>query len=502
MSSSDPWHGDRLGRKEEAEDLLRFIEGRIGERSRRGARASYVLNIDSSWGQGKTFFLTRMRDSLKANKVPVAYVNAWETDFSDDPLVAIMSAIESGIKPFLTEKKAKDAWRGVVRSAGTLAISLGKNVAAKAAQKYTGEFVDDFHDTLMGAKGAEDAGGDEQADEDQFGAGAGISEGVSALADRALDRLIEKFRTAQDSIQTFSAQLSKVAATIQKSPESVVPIYIFVDELDRCRPLYAIRLLEAVKHLFETPGVVFLIATDTEQLSESVKAVYGSNFDGRKYLRRFFDRTYRLRSPSRSQLIENLFSSHNLPLEKLSTLQGVPHHILALKYFEDFGCTLRDIEQCFDILQTVCTLWNHRAKIELAYLLGLIILYQGGAGEQFESLSGAIDTQLKLPSSINESELVARRVLTGQGATKELQATTLSLLEAYRKGLKKPLPDFAELNLPTNLSAQIVAQRMQEEFQVMHNGTYFHNKPKPSTLLLDYRRYVELADRFETGAGE
>ena len=64
-----------------------------------------------------------------------------------------------------------------------------------------------------------------------------------------------------------------------------LPLFVFVDELDRCRPDYAIELLEGIKHLFGVPGVYFVVATNTVQLGESVKAVYGSGFDGVRYLK-------------------------------------------------------------------------------------------------------------------------------------------------------------------------------------------------------------------------
>lgn len=64
-------------------------------------------------------------------------------------------------------------------------------------------------------------------------------------------------------------------------------VFILIDELDRCRPSYAIEMLETIKHFFELKNYVFVVATDTEQLSHSVKAVYGDFFDGKEYLSRF-----------------------------------------------------------------------------------------------------------------------------------------------------------------------------------------------------------------------
>lgn len=83
-------------------------------------------------------------------------------------------------------------------------------------------------------------------------------------------------------------------------------MFVFIDELDRCRPTYAIELLETVKHLFEIKGMIFVIATDTDQLQHSIKAVYGNRFDARKYLDRFFHRSFSLKQVNLSSYIESL----------------------------------------------------------------------------------------------------------------------------------------------------------------------------------------------------
>jgi hypothetical protein len=89
-------------------------------------------------------------------------------------------------------------------------------------------------------------------------------------------------------------------------------IIILVDELDRCRPTYAVEMLEVIKHFFETKGCVFLIATDTEALQHSVNAIYGTQFKSEAYLKRFFNRKIRLSDIS----ILDYLKSKNLPFDK------------------------------------------------------------------------------------------------------------------------------------------------------------------------------------------
>ena len=66
-------------------------------------------------------------------------------------------------------------------------------------------------------------------------------------------------------------------------------IIIFIDELDRCNPQYAVKLLERIKHYFNHPKVVFVISYNKAELQHSIKTLYGSEFSADKYLERFFD---------------------------------------------------------------------------------------------------------------------------------------------------------------------------------------------------------------------
>lgn len=80
---------------------------------------------------------------------------------------------------------------------------------------------------------------------------------------------------------------------------------ILVDELDRCRPDFAIAFLEVAKHLFDVDHVIFVLALDREQLGHSVRVIYGSELDSVGYLRRFFDLDFRLPAPDRTAFVKN-----------------------------------------------------------------------------------------------------------------------------------------------------------------------------------------------------
>ena len=93
-SAENIWAEDLLDRARDALLVAAFLTGKIEERTGKGETASYVLNIDARWGQGKSFFLTRLQRQLNRDGHLTAYVNAWEDDHSDDPLIAIIKAID------------------------------------------------------------------------------------------------------------------------------------------------------------------------------------------------------------------------------------------------------------------------------------------------------------------------------------------------------------------------------------------------------------------------
>ena len=83
-------------------------------------------------------------------------------------------------------------------------------------------------------------------------------------------------------------ELKETFKTIDKK------IIFFIDELDRCRPDYAIKTLETIKHFFDESNIVFVLATDDNRLQSSVNSVYGSEIANEDYLRKFIDIKFNL----------------------------------------------------------------------------------------------------------------------------------------------------------------------------------------------------------------
>ena len=110
---------------------------------------------------------------------------------------------------------------------------------------------------------------------------------------------------------------------------------ILIDELDRCRPSYAIELIEVAKHLFEADHVVFVLSVNRTQLTHSIRALYGDRFDASGYLRRFFDIDFRLPDPDRNRFIKDL-------LKRIKHRDDI---VLLKKFFGASELSLRQVSQ-------------------------------------------------------------------------------------------------------------------------------------------------------------
>ena len=69
---------------------------------------------------------------------------------------------------------------------------------------------------------------------------------------------------------------------------------IIIDELDRCKPSYAILMLEIVKHIFDIPNITFILSVNLKQLKASIEKSYGSNIDSQHYIDKFIKLTFDL----------------------------------------------------------------------------------------------------------------------------------------------------------------------------------------------------------------
>ncbi|CAA0097644.1 Uncharacterised protein [BD1-7 clade bacterium] len=333
---------DNLDRGKYAEFLTKFLESK-------NEQEGYVLNINAEWGAGKTHFLRNWHETLK-DAYPSIYIDAWAQDYSDDPLLAVISTI---IATLQFDKSGYDSARkSLYESMPGLIKAVAPAVAKGIVWKVSGIRVDDV------TEAAEQA--DSHDSKDDFE----LKKLTAETAGKVTSALVEDHQEKSQSIQSFKIHLLSLIKDYkyQNKIHQNKPTYIFIDELDRCRPSFSIELLETVKHLFDLKGVIFVIATDTGQLQHAIRAVYGNDFSGEQYLGRFFNRSVTLKSPHLRDHVANLPQYQDLA-KSIDQKPGCfwPYNInteLALPellagFFENYDLPLRNVEKILDQLLAI-----------------------------------------------------------------------------------------------------------------------------------------------------
>lgn len=370
------WKGDLLGRRAEAQLLEEYIESVAARPVLRDDLRSFTIAIDTEYGEGKTFFLKRFADHL-ALKHPVAFVDAWSDDLSDEPLTAIAATLKRALDPLLEKDKSLAKKLGSVMEATGKVAKIALIGAAKralglvitsAAVAAADEVISAVGDHAEPVANEASSSGEKIVE--------GMEKAIHSVAPNKLmtDRIAE-FEGGQAALKEMKEALAAVVIALEGKAQGA-PIVIVIDELDRCRPTYAIKLLEEIKHLFDVPGLVFVFGMHGDQLAHSVKAAYGQEFKAKAYLSRFIGRRYRLKTPNLAPLVQHLLATSGIPEKKMHFFRPTfgsraPHETIAA-FMTLYGVPARDAFQLFDLLQTCAALTGDQ-PLYMDYLVPLAI---------------------------------------------------------------------------------------------------------------------------------
>lgn len=271
---------DKLGRKRYAEFLRNLILNSSAFK-REDERKAFSIAIDSPWGTGKSYFLNMLKNHLldlssdesafdPNGPFRVVLYNAWENDCWNnafEPLAQKLCESE-GIGDLLKEDEA--ALQEAVRSIGVILQGIWEKAAHMVVS--------------------------EQATEK-------LRQSMKKIYSPHLT-VSEEYVKFRQSVDMLKHILSEAAKELQsRSGNPCAKIVVIIDELDRCRPDFAVQTMEFVKHLFDAENVVFLFALDMSQLRHSVKSIYGDGMDAEGYLIRFFDYYGKLIEPDIAEFI-------------------------------------------------------------------------------------------------------------------------------------------------------------------------------------------------------
>lgn len=269
---------DTFRRSADVESIINFIETIEG---------NAFISLDSAWGEGKTFLVRQiemtlnyhrkkcmqpalqdstpeLRESvqitteeqnafdkntllgnleLKNTYLPI-YFDAWLYDNQESALLALLLVIVKSALVDINTKLDKELKKSIAQLFSS--ITFWKRFSYK---KFT---ADDFNLKKI-----------EQALECE-------------------DILANAYTLEQIRNIIKTALIDAVVENAQK-------LVIFIDEMDRCRPTFAVELLESIKHYFEDDRIIFFISTNKAQLVHTISRYYGNDFDSSRYLNKFFD---------------------------------------------------------------------------------------------------------------------------------------------------------------------------------------------------------------------
>ena len=294
---------DLLDRNQELSSLCRLLQLQQGMSS---------IAIDGRWGSGKTFFVKQcalllnsvnslsdieegikervrttasekgLLDSLKENAFLAVYYDAWKNDTDEDPVLSLIYEIVQQLNI----------------NSGLFDLNKMTTILTSAFNIVTGRDVTEFFRQVQD-----------------------INLLKNVHEEKKMDLILQEF----------------FVEVLQENCERLV---IFVDELDRCRPSFAVRLLERIEHYFVNERITFVFSMNIEQLQHTIKAFYGSDFDACRYLDRFFDVRLSLPTVHFIPFYKSLGLNDNYELDRV-----------VIKVHETFNLSIREFCKYYEAVK-------------------------------------------------------------------------------------------------------------------------------------------------------
>lgn len=268
-----------------------------------------VFALDGKWGYGKTYILEQLEKELEVlqneetqnDRFYVFHYNCWQYDYYEEPAVAIVSAM-------------LDKYGG--KSEKEKAQKVIKEIAGQIVKNKIGIDLVETHDNI--------------SKKEQF----------------QFDEMFG-FKTTLDYTRDKICELTKDKTVL-----------LVVDELDRCMPEYAIKVLERLHHMFEgLDNVIVLLAIDSTQLEHSVKEIYGEQVDTERYLRKFIAFRIKLDSGKVQNQILNNYGYYFYDFENLAECCPI-----VLKLIELSRIDIRNIDKLIEKIDMIHGLCNGKHK--------------------------------------------------------------------------------------------------------------------------------------------
>lgn len=296
---------DEFNRKPIAENIIRLLTSPID---------LSPMVIDGGWGTGKTEFCQKLVRLMQQhpNFQPV-YIDAFRSDHSGEPLLALLAEIIKTCTPEDTDgqpsEKRKSFTNRIAKVAGFGIKTIFKAAMGHVLKQNTDDLAEELQQIM-------------NDDQEARSVAETVTDTANIIANHTIDVTVEALLKeqieAEKNLETLKACLKELAAG--------KPIILFIDELDRCRPDYAVDMLEVIKHVFDIENVKVVLVTNTKQLCAAINHRYGAEVDAQKYLDKFLKYSFALPDQVVAQTEQDrvLVSIHHFKrLIKGSDIEGV-----------------------------------------------------------------------------------------------------------------------------------------------------------------------------------
>ncbi len=288
----------------------------------------YVLLLEDNFGMGKTHFSTRFTYYLRNCNIDTIYFSAWENDYIEQPFVSFSKEI---IKYF---KQYESLWDKFGNTSKAI-FSLISNIIKTTTE---------------------------------------IGKAIEAV-----ECFINNFIEHDDYLLSFKKSLKDFIESLPNKK-----LVIIVDELDRCRPDYAMKTLEIIKHFFDIEGLFIIVPTNEHSLQKCVKALYGideedkQSLENEHYFNKFFTDKLNLYKPNYLNLVQTIITESSIQKlldngkmslsDRYNSLTTVQDKLA--EFGNGFKLTMREMVNICEKAIYFCHHINRKIDCEyLAYLL-------------------------------------------------------------------------------------------------------------------------------------
>lgn len=305
-------------RKDDISTLLDIIKNK--DDYKENSENGLVILLNGEWGTGKSTFLKEVINELEKDDNVELFnnYNAYENDYYDNAYIPFFASIEDKIQ---LKKEFTNFIKSVGESTGRGLVVISYAVTKSIFKKSFNIDIDDIKNNLK---------------------------------DLQEEKLNNDYLKDYNDFKKYKIKIKEKMNEICSKKTQV----FIIDELDRCKPSFAMETLEIVKHFFDVDNCIFIISVDKMQLEESAKAIYGNGINSEKYFSKLFDYQFNL-------LPVNFYDS--IDISEIPNIEELVKW--STKVFNILNISLRDSKKVFNELIQKNKSWTIEQSLFMLFLL-------------------------------------------------------------------------------------------------------------------------------------